>query len=180
MIWRSLSTVVYPTTPPRAARSASCTSRTVLGPRCHSTPRMASSALVGRIISAKYERLRTCQYDAFRTSRSGGALHVGLRQHHAMPPRDAVDRDPARLDEPPHQLSAPRGGRGRRGVDHVALEQDPGGGDVDREHPFGVCGGQAVRNDLPVTPRVAAWHRSAARERRWGRELQTCYRTARE
>src|SRR5712671_2867026 len=67
MICRSLRMVVYPTASLRAARNASCTSRTVLGPRCHRTLRMASSALVGRVMGSKYERLRTCQYEALRS-----------------------------------------------------------------------------------------------------------------
>src|SRR5258705_2949415 len=178
MIWRSLRTVVYPTAPLRAARRASCTSRTVLGPRCHRTPRIASSALVGRIMPSKYESLRTCKYEAFRTLRPRSTLHIRPPQHHAMPARHPLDHDASRLHEP-YQLGAAgsgRGGRhalgcaGWREVHDVALEEDPGGGDVDREHPFGVCGGKAVRDDLPVTPAndQTVFHRAYRRERRAG------------
>src|SRR5438309_3338993 len=45
MICISLRTVVYPA--PRSGPRASCTSRTVLGPRDHSTRRISSSAGVG-------------------------------------------------------------------------------------------------------------------------------------
>ncbi len=44
-LWSSFNVVVYPTS--RVAESASCTSRTVPGPRDHSTWRIASSASVG-------------------------------------------------------------------------------------------------------------------------------------
>src|SRR5438093_7430029 len=73
MIWSSLRMVVYPTASSRASLTASCTSRTVLAPLLHSTPRIANSALVGRIagrlaMGPIYEALRTCQYEALRTS----------------------------------------------------------------------------------------------------------------
>src|SRR5262249_18156370 len=69
MICSSLRVVVYPTAVCRASSRASWTSRTVLGPRRHSTLRIASSALVGRtarLMTGKYEALRICQYEGLR------------------------------------------------------------------------------------------------------------------
>src|SRR5438046_1594450 len=51
MIWRSFSTVVYPLG--RSAASASCTSRTVLGPRRQSTERLSDS---DRVLKEEVDR----------------------------------------------------------------------------------------------------------------------------
>src|ERR1700683_1795323 len=68
MICSCLSTVVY--APSRSMAWA--TSRTVLGPRDHSTWRIASSATVGVLHSLMvpilYDDVRRCQYECYRRS----------------------------------------------------------------------------------------------------------------
>src|ERR1700757_3623984 len=73
MIWSSFKTVVYP-----FSLSASCTSRTVEGPRPHKTRRISSSDAVGfcgeRVMRAQYyEDIRSVNENLRRKMRSGSA-----------------------------------------------------------------------------------------------------------
>src|SRR6476646_1990004 len=88
MICSILSTVVY--CAGLRAQMASCTSRTVVGPRLHSTVRISSSASVGLGgFSAIYEDLTTkefvCQQKIYAPAAPQELLDVADRQH-SWPP----------------------------------------------------------------------------------------------